>query len=235
MDSFGDGAHTIIAGASGLVGTELLEQLLSFQSIASVTALVRQPLEITNNKLIQIQDAQLRVTEWDESHADPDLGFICLGTTKKQAGSKQALAHVDIELVTQVAHTMKMLGVKRIAVISSYGASLRSLSHYLRCKGRMERNLSGMDFERIVFVRPGPLAGQRATPRIDEVILGRIAPFIRPFLIGPLANLKHIQADRVAQSMLYTLIKPLSPLEERVVTLTSSEMEQMLHDYHLTE
>lgn len=128
MDSFGDGAHTIIAGASGLVGTELLEQLLSFQSIASVTALVRQPLEITNNKLIQIQDAQLRVTEWDESHADPDLGFICLGTTKKQAGSKQALAHVDIELVTQVAHTMKMLGVKRIAVISSYGASLRSLS-----------------------------------------------------------------------------------------------------------
>lgn len=234
MDSFGDGAHTIIAGATGLIGGELLKQLLSTDSIASVTALVRRPLHFQNDKIIEIQNSELGITEWSDQFPTPDFGFICLGTTMKQAGNKQALAHVDVELVTQVAQNMKMLGVKRIAVVSSFGANTNSLSHYLKCKGRMEHNLLQMGFERLIFVRPGPLVGDRKTPRTDEKIVQKILAVLNPLLVGYLANFKPIRADYVAQAMLFSLVKPTHHPSDNYDTLHSREIHTMLESYNLS-
>lgn len=228
MDKFGDGAQVVIAGASGLVGQQLTKLLLDEQVVSQVHALVRSPLSLEHPKLNQIQDGQLRITQWDDKQTAPDFGFICLGTTKKQAGSKQGLAHVDYELVCQVAQTMKLVGVKRVAVVSSYGANARSLSHYLRCKGKMEQKLLTMGFERTVFVRPGPLAGERYPARTDEVFIGAILKVLSPLLIGPITNFKPIQAKDVARAMLYSVFKPFHSPGDNYITLTSREMHQLL-------
>jgi len=234
MDKFGDGAQVVIAGASGLVGQQLTKLLLDEQAVSQVHALVRSPLSLEHPKLNQIQDGQLRITQWDDKQTAPDFGFICLGTTKKQAGGKQGLAHVDYELVCQVAQTMKLVGVKRIAVVSSYGADARSLSHYLRCKGKMEQKLLTMSFERTVFVRPGPLAGERYPARTDEVFIGAILKVLSPLLIGPIANFKPIQAKDVARAMLYSVFKPFHSPGDNYITLTSREMHQLLDSYHIS-
>jgi uncharacterized protein YbjT (DUF2867 family) len=234
MDEFGDGANAIIAGASGLVGACLLERLLNASSIASVTTLVRQPLAVQHEKLHQIQNSHLEITDWDENKASPDLGFICLGTTRKQAGSKLALERIDVDLVCQVAQTMRMLGVRRVAVISSYGASPSSLSHYLKCKGRMEQNILKMDFERVVFVRPGPLVGERVTPRTDELIAQRVLSVIGPLLVGSLANLRPIKDSTVAKAMLFALVKPKHHPSDSYRTLNTVDINQMLASYDVT-
>ncbi|GAL28304.1 predicted nucleoside-diphosphate-sugar epimerases [Vibrio variabilis] len=116
--------RVMIAGASGLVGSKLLTLLEQTDHIESIYALCRSPLNHQHSKTTQIMDGALRVTQWDDSHPTPTLGFICLGTTLKKAGSKQALEKVDVDLVCDVAQTMKMVGVKRIAVVSSLGASV---------------------------------------------------------------------------------------------------------------
>ena len=234
MDNFGDGANVIIAGASGLVGGELLNQLLLHPSVRTVYALVRSPLDNNHTKLKQIQDAKLRVNRWDDSQPFPELGFICLGTTLKQAGSKQALAQVDFELVCQVAQTMKRLGVKRIGVVSSYGAKADSFSHYLRCKGKVEQEILGMGFDRVVFVRPGPLAGKRVRPRKDEVIIGKILSLIDPLLIGPLTNFKPIQARQVACALLHALFNSERDSSNRYIALNSSQMRSISSGIHIT-
>lgn len=233
MDNFGDGANAIVAGASGLVGEQVLSQLLALTSISSVTALVRNRLPIQNNKLNQIQNSDLAVTQWNDSSPSPDIGFICLGSTIKQAGSKSALKRVDVDLVTQVAQTMQMLGVKRIAVISSYGANPDSFSHYLKCKGRMEQNLLRLSFQRVVFLRPGPLVGIRQQPRFDEKVLQKLLWLTNPLLLGPLANFKPIQASSVAQAMIFSLIKPTHHPTDNYCTLNTNEIHALLTSYQV--
>ena len=195
-------ASAIIAGASGLVGDELLHLLLNQPEIETVYSLSRRELPLHSSKLQQIIHPELRVTEWEDTSPVPTLGFICLGTTKKQAGSKKALEAVDYQLVKEVAKTMKMLGVRQIVVISSLFASPWSPSHYLRCKGKMEQALSKMGFEHCVFVRPGPLKGDRSKPRKDELLLQGVFDTLHPLVIGPLANLDPIPAEQVARKML---------------------------------
>nr|WP_236687992.1 NAD-dependent epimerase/dehydratase family protein [Photobacterium angustum] len=111
--------NAIIAGASGLVGDELLHQLLANKRFKHIYALSRRDLPFHSSKLHQIIDPLLRINSWEHETPQPQYGFICLGTTKRKAGSKSALAAVDLDLVKDVATTMKNLGVKHIIVVSS--------------------------------------------------------------------------------------------------------------------
>lgn len=218
----------IIAGATGLIGTELTKQLLEEEPIQHIYALSRRDLPFFANKLEVIKHPELRVNNWSDDMVSPELGFICLGTTIKQAGSKEALERVDYTLVCEVAHEMKLLGVKRIAVVSSVGASARSFSHYLKCKGKMELAIERMDFEQVVFVQPGPLKGLRESPRQDEAVIQTVLSVIRPLMIGPLAKLIPIEASDVALAMQYSLLEPSN---KKVTTLNSVEMRKLLNKY----
>jgi len=221
----------IIAGASGLVGQSLVEVLLNENNVRAVHALVRRPLPQQSGKLVEHQHSELTLTQWDETTPSPQLGFICLGTTLKEAGSKAALSHVDYDLVCQVAHTMKLIGVKHLAVVSSIGAHPQSPSHYLRCKGKMEHALRGMGFDRLVFVRPGPLSGNRLKPRANEVLSEKILSALGPLLIGPLKNFKPIQANDVAKAMLYSLMLPKSQYSGSCTVLDSRAIWQLIRQF----
>ncbi|WP_456297270.1 NAD(P)H-binding protein [Vibrio sp. AK197] len=225
--------HTsvIVAGGSGLVGSELIKQLLDVPSIKNVYALARRPLVFQSQKLKPLVSPKLQITDWQENTPPPSLGFICLGTTLKQAGSKQGLEKVDYDLVCQVAREMKVIGVKRLAVVSSLGASSRSMSHYLRCKGKMELALREMGFEQLTIARPGPLVGLRDSPRSSEWLTLVTLNVLKPLLIGPLQKIRPIRASHVAKSMLYSVYQPSS---KRVTLLTTPEMKHMLSQYQHT-
>ncbi|WP_099609155.1 NAD(P)H-binding protein [Vibrio coralliilyticus] len=218
----------MVAGATGLIGTELIKQMLEEDPVTRIYALSRRELPFFHPKLEVLQNKQLQVQEWDADKPSPKYGFICLGTTIKQAGSKQELERVDYELVCDVAQTMKVLGVTHLAVVSSYGASVRSLSHYLRCKGKMEMAIERMGFEHITFVRPGPLVGLRDTPRTDEAIVQVLLKSLRPLMFGKLAKLIPIQASEVAKAMQYGI---LTKTDRKLQTLDSIQMRNLINKY----
>lgn len=218
----------MVAGATGLIGTELIKQMLEEDPVTRIYALSRRELPFFHPKLEVLQNKQLQVQEWDADKPSPKYGFICLGTTIKQAGSKQELERVDYELVCDVAQTMKVLGVTHLAVVSSYGASVRSLSHYLRCKGKMEMAIERMGFEHITFVRPGPLVGLRDTPRTDEAIVQVVLKSLRPLMFGKLAKLIPIQASEVAKAMQYGI---LTKTDRKLQTLDSIQMRNLINKY----
>lgn len=218
----------IIAGATGLIGTELLKLMLEERAIDHIYALTRKGLAFNHPKLQELRDPQLRVIDWDDTKPAPEKGYICLGTTRKQAGSKSALEAVDYHLVCDVAKNMALLGVKNLTVVSSYGANPRSSSHYLRCKGKMELALENLGFENLTFVQPGPLVGLRDTPRWDETLLQGILKIFRPVMIGRLARLIPIKAELVARAMLYA---SFSQQARSVEILDSVAMRQLLNKY----
>lgn len=224
-------ACVIIAGATGLVGSKVITQLVSQPGIHTLYSLSRRPLSDVpdpEDKIVPMIDADLSILNWDDQQSTPEVGFICLGTTLKQAGSKENLRKVDVELVTNVARQMKMIGVTRLAVVSSLGANSRSPSHYLACKGQMEENIKEMGFDEVVFARPGPLVGQRSKPRTDEKVVQSIFSVIRPFMLGKLANFIPIDAEDVAKAMIY---QTFSYQDEPVVYLQRKEILDLLQHY----
>ncbi|PMO37957.1 nucleoside-diphosphate sugar epimerase [Vibrio sp. 10N.222.52.B12] len=224
-------ACVIIAGATGLVGKAVINKLVSQPSIDSLYSLSRKSLTDVadpDNKIISILDAELAIHDWDEQQPTPNVGFICLGTTLKQAGSKDALRRIDVELVCKVAQQMKMIGVKRLAVVSSLGAKASSSSHYLACKGHMEKNIEKMGFDEVVFARPGPLVGQRENPRTDEKVVQTLSKVIRPLMLGKLANFVPIQAQDVAKAMIYQVF---SYQQDPIVFLHRREMLDLIKHY----
>ncbi|WP_039958420.1 NAD(P)H-binding protein [Vibrio sinaloensis] len=220
--------NVITAGGSGLVGTELIKQMLEHEPIEHIYALSRKDLPFFHPKLEVIKHSDLDVHDWDDSKPVPTYGFICLGTTLKQAGSKKALESVDYELVCKVAQQMKVMGVKKLCVVSSLGASIHSFSHYLRCKGKMELALERLEFEQVVFVRPGPLVGLREQPRADERITQAILKVLRPLMLGPLAKMIPIRASHVATAMQFSLFSGSS---KKVSVLDSVAMRKLLKKY----
>ncbi|CAH0526126.1 NAD(P)H-binding protein [Vibrio hippocampi] len=222
----------IIAGATGLVGRHLLQQLDEANNVERLFILSRRAIEGTV-KGEQLVTNDLSVPDHDKTNMTADIGFICLGTTLKQAGSKQALREIDCDLVVKVAKSMREVGVSKVVVVSSLGASVNALSHYLKTKGEMELQLAELGFRQVIFARPGPLAGRQENIRADEVLVQRLLGFITPLLIGPLRNFKPIEAKDVASAMFILATSNL--IADHVAQINSAQLSQISRRASLKE
>ena len=190
----------LIAGASGLVGRQILEGLLADDSVAAVHSLGRRELDLEHPKL-----TQHRVDFSKAWPALPSVGeaFVALGTTIKVAGSQEAFRAVDFDAVVAVAKAARAAGAKRLGVVSAMGASKRSGIFYNRVKGEMEEALSAVGFETLVIARPSFLAGDREALgqplRGGEKLALNVSRLLAPLIPD---NLKSIDAKSVARALL---------------------------------
>lgn len=208
-------SQVLITGATGLVGGHLLRMLVREPSISAIAAPTRRPLADTqgvfNPHDPQLSDALAQVV-------DPiDTVFCCLGTTRREAGSKAAFIHADYTLVVDTALTGLRLGAKHMLVTSAMGADPHSLFFYNRVKGEMEQALRAQAWRNLTILRPSMLQGERDNKRANEALL---APLFR-LLPG---NWKSIDARDVAQAM---LSEALAPAQEGVTVLPSAKLREI--------
>ena len=153
-----------IAGGSGLVGGELLKQLLADDAFGRVISVGRRELSLKHLKLTQvIVDFASESTL--ASLPEPVAAFSCLGTTIKKAGSKEAFRAVDFDAVLTFAKVAKSRGAKAFLHVSSAGADSRSRMFYASVKGQIEEALIAVGFESLVALRPSILDGDRGDDR----------------------------------------------------------------------
>ncbi|MGH8821974.1 MAG: NAD(P)H-binding protein, partial [Rhodoferax sp.] len=124
----------LVAGATGLVGREVLAALLADKTYSAIHCVGRRAPPISHPKLTchTVDFGALPVLP----HTD-DV-YIALGTTIKIAGSQAAFRAVDYEAVVAVAQAARSSGATRLGVVSAMGASARSAVFYNRVKGEME-------------------------------------------------------------------------------------------------
>jgi len=191
----------LIAGASGLVGRSLLDQLLAAPEYDRVVALGRGRLDVTHPKLEQ---AVVDFAALDQAVAGLrcDDAFCCLGTTIRQAGSRENFRAVDHAAVLAFAWAARRHGAQRFFMVSALGADPGSRVFYSRVKGETEEALLVLDFATLAIFRPSLLLGARARPRFGERVMAALLWLAEPMLLGRLRKYRAIQAGTVARAML---------------------------------
>jgi len=169
----------LILGATGLVGRELLRQLLADEESARVVAITRRPTGVRHEKL---DERVLDLAEMDR-HADAfavDDIFCALGTTIKTAGSQERFRFVDHDLPLQAARLGLAHGARHYLIVSSIGANARSRIFYSRVKGQVEEDLRALCYPRLTIARPSLLVGDRDEFRLGERLFSHLGWLMPP-------------------------------------------------------
>ncbi|ELY6092559.1 NAD(P)H-binding protein [Cronobacter sakazakii] len=209
-------SRVLITGASGLVGSHLLRMLVDEPRVTSIIAPTRRPLRVPMHKVENPCDPQLSDVLTQLS-APLDIVFCCLGSTRREAGSKEAFILADYTLVVDTSLAGLRLGAKHMLVVSALGANPNSPFFYNRVKGEMETALKAQGWPRLTIARPSLLIGDREKRRAGESFM---VPLFR-LLPG---KWKAIEAQTVAQAMVNAA---LSPAQEDVAVLDSAQLREI--------
>ncbi len=194
-----DSKTAIIAGASGLIGRSLTQELLNNKDYGQVIVLVRKPLGIQHDKLKELTINFDELESMDHFPKGDDI-FCCLGTTQKKTPNSDDYRKVDYVYCMELAKRALKEGADRFFLITALGAKKGSRNFYLNLKGELEHDISFLNYRTIYIFRPALLRGNRAENRPGEKfaqLFTRIIPFI-----GPLKKYKPIHADKVVDAML---------------------------------
>jgi uncharacterized protein YbjT (DUF2867 family) len=211
----------LVAGATGLVGRELVEALLSDSSVGEVHALVRT----RNADLAKRKGLTQHVVDYGSPIVGlppADLAFCCLGTTIKTAGSQQAFRAVDFDAALAFARAARASGAKRLGVVSALGANARSTVFYNRVKGELEQAVKTLGFDSVLLARPSLLLGDRAAlgqperrgERIGAALTARLG-WLLPQSVRPIA----------ARTVALGLLHAVQQCDQGVYTVPSHELQ----------
>ncbi|GGD22248.1 NAD-dependent epimerase/dehydratase family protein [Franconibacter pulveris 1160] len=207
-------SRVLITGATGLVGGYLLRMLVEEPRVTQIIAATRRPLP-PMRKVLNPHDPQL--TDVLTQLTDPvDIVFCCLGTTRREAGSREAFVLADYTLVVDTGIAGLRQGAKHMLVVSSVGANAQSPFFYNRVKGKMEEALKAQRWPRLTIARPSLLLGHREKQRLNESLFSPL------FRVLP-GRWRAIHARDVARAL---LSEALSPGHSDVTILDSSQLRE---------
>jgi uncharacterized protein YbjT (DUF2867 family) len=188
-----------LVGATGLIGSYLLEELLNDPYFDTVRILIRRPIGITHPKL------EKKIIDFSDSDSilvalsNSDVVFCAIGSTmKKVKADKEAYRKIDFEIPVNLARFCKMTGCEKFILVSSAGAYAKSMNFYQRLKGETDEAVKEVGPKTIHIMRPSLLLGERKEFRLGENI-GKAVMTSLSFLIPE--KYKAIQGKDVAKVM----------------------------------
>ncbi len=198
--------NALIAGATGLVGSELLKMLIDCGDYRVIHLLNRKSLSVNSAKVVE------HIINFDElinfRLAEPvDHVFCTLGTTIKKAGTKENFRKVDFEYVVNLGKMAKAMNASKFLVISSLGANEKTPIFYNRVKGEMEAALKSLSLPQLFIFRPSLLIGDRKESRPGEKSAIVLYKILSPVFRGPLLKYKGVNAKKVANAMIQIALK----------------------------
>ncbi|MFM8771944.1 MAG: NAD(P)H-binding protein [Candidatus Kapaibacterium sp.] len=213
--------RTLIIGATGLVGSELVRLLANDSRFTSVTVLSRRPIAgFDGHPTIRNVVKDFDALTGDEGIYDVDVVFCAMGTTIKTAGSKEVYRRIDHTYPMKVATFARAKGARHWVIVSSGGISENSRFFYIQVKADLERDLRALNFPQLTILRPSLILGDRREFRLGERI-GMVLMTRLNFAI-PKAY-KAVEARAIASTMIRVATdgstEPYRSIENEVITL----------------
>jgi uncharacterized protein YbjT (DUF2867 family) len=193
-----------VIGATGLVGKQLVKQVLENENFGKVRIFVRRNSGISHPKLEQLVVDFAKEETWAKELTG-DVLFSALGTTLKQAGNKEKQYEVDFTFNLNFARKAKENGIENYVLVSSIGANSNSSIFYTRIKGELDDAVSKPGFKNLVILRPSSLTGERNENRWMEKMSIPVARFVTKFV---LKKYRPISGETVAQAMINAVLNP---------------------------
>lgn len=188
----------IVIGATGAVGKELVRALLNDVRYTEVAVFVRRDPGVTHPKLTAHVINFEQPDTW-RALVTGDVLFSALGTSLKQAGSKEAQRRIDYDYQHMFAEAAHANGVPHLVLLSSLGADSRSSIFYLRLKGELDDAVQRLGFDTVHIVRPPSLIRPEAK-RLGETAVVKILQGLNA--VGIAKNLAPMSVDTVARCMM---------------------------------
>jgi uncharacterized protein YbjT (DUF2867 family) len=189
-----------LIGATGLIGSHLLELLLHDDYFDTVRILVRRPFELIHPKL------EKKLVDFSDKESfrlaleDSDVIFCAIGTTQKKVkGNKEAYRKVDYDISVNAAQLGKLCGCETFVLVSSVGANPKSNNFYLKLKGEIEEAVKAVGLKKVNIMQPSLLLGKRKESRFGEMIAQWIMPVASIFIPS---KYKPVKAITVAKAMI---------------------------------
>lgn len=203
--------RVLLIGGSGLVGRALVARMVKREGVQLDLLLRRSfPTDAANTQMFTGDPLVDALQQWREAERSCDVFVSALGTTRRIAGSIDAFAKIDRDLVLEVARAARAAGARQALLVSSVGADARSRNDYLRIKGELEQAVAGLGFPRCDFLQPGLLLGERdaVVSRPAERLGQWLSPLLNRLMPRALARYRAIDAGRVAMAACGLIGKP---------------------------
>ncbi len=195
------GIRLLLVGATGAVGTAVLEQALQRREIHRIIAPTRRPLSLHAAKLDN-PVLDLAALTGEEDFWACDAVICTLGTTIRAAGSQAAFARIDRDLPIQVGRFAKAGGATRYALNSSLGASPGG-NFYLRTKAEAEQGIIDLGFASTTLVRPSLIDAEREQSRPAEHLGVLFARALKPVIPK---KYRAVTPQQIAQALLHGVL-----------------------------
>jgi len=191
----------LIFGSSGLVGKNLLNQIINNSNYSKVKIFVRSSLEISDPK-VEIINTDFKDLQKIKNLIIGDDCFFCIGTTKKNSPDKNEYRRIELDLPKKIAQISKSNDIRSFIYVSSGFADPKNSGDYLKFKGLVEEEIKSLNFEKIGILRPSFLLGNRKENRVGEKIGIFIFKLLSPLFVGPFKKMKPIHSEIVAKAMI---------------------------------
>ncbi len=209
----------ILFGASGFIGSHLLDNLLNNPEYEQVIAVVRKPLKLTHAKL-KMLIGDFHTLPNLKANLVADEIFIALGTTRKKTPQHEEYYQIDYHYPILAAKIAKENGAKSVFIVTSIGANAASNFFYIKTKGETERAIKALDFQHTHIFQPSMIVGSRKEKRAMEKTLIKAWTLVDPLFVGGLNRYKGIDGKDVAKAMMIAAKKQT----DKVKTYQRSDM-----------
>jgi len=209
----------IVLGSTGMVGSQLVDLLISTTEYAEIITFVRRPSGKIHPKLKEYVVNFDDIQSWSQ-YIQGDVLFSCMGTTLAQAKSKENQFKIDYTYQYNVAEIASKNEVNTYVLVSSAGANAKSSTFYMQMKGKLDEAVKSLAFKNLIILRPGQLYGDRNEKRMGEKIGLSVMFFLNK--IGILSKYKPIHAMEVAKAMLAAVNK------QKSATYTLDELFELI-------
>jgi uncharacterized protein YbjT (DUF2867 family) len=191
----------VVTGATGLVGRELMKELLAKDYYTKIIVVGRRSIEIKDNRIEEvIIDFDQISTIADKLNAEDH--YCCLGTTMKKAGSKEQFKKIDLDYPVELAKLASQGSrFNTFIVVTAVGADAQSPVFYNKIKGELEDELKGLGLRSLYIFQPSLLIGAREEFRLLEEIANLFTVVLSFFIIG-LNKVWSISGRSVAKGMI---------------------------------
>ena len=146
----------IVIGATGATGKPLVEALLLDNDYTEILVFVRRSTGIKHTKLREYIVDFTAISSYSNL-VTGDILFSCMGTTLKDAGSKEAEWHIDYDIPLEFARIAKNNDVSSCAIVLAVNADANSKWFYSRMKGELEVEVRKLNFKQYIIFQPGIL------------------------------------------------------------------------------
>ena len=202
----------VIAGATGLVGSVLIQKLLHDPRFSQVKSVSRKSLNISSPKLKEIICPNFDELESKAEALGGDIYYCCLGTTIKTAGTQAKFRKVDYDAVMAFAEIANGHDAKSFVLVSAQGANPDSRIFYSKVKGEVEESLKSLGLKHLIIMRPSLLMGERHEYRRGEKAMITALNYVGHLLPGKLKKRAMTRVETLASRMLEAGIQSSSSL-----------------------